>query len=208
MYITEQQMKTIAPHAPAGAICDFVSTFNAWCSKFDITTPLRAAHFISQCVHECNELRHFTENLSYSEAGLIKVFPKYFNRATAALYARKPEKIANKVYANRMGNGPESSGDGWKYKGRGAIGLTGKSNYRAYATSGFCVGDLMSHPEWLSKSPGCYKSAMWFWWRNGLNKLADTDDVRAVTRRVNGGYNGLESRMAYLSRAKNALGIL
>ena len=207
MQITIEQIKKIAPGAPDKAAGEFVDTFNKWSEKFGITTPLRAAHFISQCVHECAELKAFEENLNYSEKGLLKVFPKYFNATTAKQYARKPEKIANRVYANRMGNGNEASGDGWKYRGRGSIGLTGRSNYLAYSTSGFCVGDLMAHPEWLAKSPGCYKSAMWFWWKNGLNAIADTGDVNAVTKRVNGGYNGLDSRKKYLVRAKEALGI-
>jgi len=207
MQITIEQIKKIAPGAPDKAAGEFVDTFSKWSDKFGITTPLRAAHFISQCVHECAELKAFEENLNYSEKGLLKVFPKYFNATTAKQYARKPEKIANRVYANRMGNGNEASGDGWKYKGRGAIGLTGRSNYLAYSTSGFCVGDLMAHPEWLAKSPGCYKSAMWFWWKNGLNAIADTGDVNAVTKRVNGDYNGLDSRKKYLARAKEALGI-
>lgn len=207
MQITIEQIKKIAPGAPDKAAGEFVDTFNKWSDKFGITTPLRAAHFISQCVHECAELKAFEENLNYSEKGLLKVFPKYFNATTAKQYARKPEKIANRVYANRMGNGNETSGDGWKYRGRGSIGLTGRSNYLAYSTSGFCVGDLMVHPEWLAKSPGCYKSAMWFWWKNGLNTIADTGDVNAVTKRVNGGYNGLDSRKKYLARAKEVLGI-
>lgn len=207
MQITIEQIKKIAPGAPDKAAGEFVDTFNKWSDKFGITTPLRAAHFISQCIHECAELKAFEENLNYSEKGLLKVFPKYFNAATAKQYARKPEKIANRVYANRMGNGNESSGDGWKYKGRGAIGLTGRSNYLAYSTSGFCIGDIIAHPEWLAKSPGCYKSAMWFWWKNGLNTIADTEDVNSVTKRVNGGYNGLDSRKKYLTRAKEVLGI-
>lgn len=207
MQITIEQIKKIAPGAPDKAAGEFVDTFNKWSDKFGINTPLRAAHFISQCVHECAELNAFEENLNYSEKGLLKVFPKYFNSATAKQYARKPEKIANRVYANRMGNGNEASGDGWKYKGRGAIGLTGRSNYLAYSTSGFCVGDLMAHPEWLAKSPGCYKSAMWFWWKNGLNAIADTGNVNSVTKRVNGGYNGLDSRKKYLAMTKEALEI-
>ena len=207
MQITIEQIKKIAPGAPDKAAGEFVDTFNKWSDKFGITTPLRAAHFISQCIHECAELKAFEENLNYSEKGLLKVFPKYFNAETAKQYARKPEKIANRVYANRMGNGNEASGDGWKYRGRGSIGLTGRSNYLAYSTSGFCIGDLIAHPEWLAKSPGCYKSAMWFWWKNGLNAIADTGDVNAVTKRVNGGYNGLDYRKKYLVRAKEALGI-
>jgi len=205
MTITEEQVKGIAPNAPNKNVKEFVEVFNKWSGKFGITTALRAQHFISQCVHECAELRAFEENLNYSAQGLLKVFPKYFNPTSAAQYARKPEKIANRVYANRMGNGNEASGDGWRFRGRGAIGTTGRSNYMDYASSEFCVGDLMSHPEWLAKSPGCYKSAMYFWWKNGLNRIADSDDVNAVTRRVNGGYNGLDSRKKYLARAKQVI---
>ena len=147
------------------------------------------------------------ENLNYSADGLLRVFPKYFTKETAAQYACKPEKIANKVYANRMGNGNEASGDGWRFKGRGAIGTTGRDNYKDYADSEFCVGDLMSHPEWLAQSPGCYKSAMYFWWKNGLNQIADTDDVVKVTKRVNGGINGLAQRQYYYRMAKRVMGI-
>ena len=207
MKITREQIMTAAPSTNKERVDDFVKVFNEWSDMFGITTPLRAVHFLAQCWHECGALRAFEENLNYSGTRLLQVFPKYFNTGNVYLYAHKPEKIANRVYANRMGNGSEGSGDGWRYRGRGMIGTTGFSNYKSYAESGFCVGDLMRHPEWLAKSPGAYKSAMWFWCKNSLNFYADRDNVKAVTLRVNGGYNGLESRKAYLAKFKKVFGL-
>lgn len=195
------------PATNKDCVDSFVKVFNEWSERFGITTPLRAAHFLAQCWHECGALKSFEENLNYSSRRLLQVFPKYFNSGNVEYYANRPEKIADRVYANRMGNGSEGSGDGWRYRGRGMIGITGYANYKAYAESEFCVGDLMRHPEWLSKSPGAYKSAMWFWWKNKLNTYADRDYVKAVTLRVNGGYNGLESRKEYLGKFKKVFGL-
>lgn len=207
MIIVESQIRRIMPNVKEARVKEFVKCFNEWSDRFGISTPLRFVHFIAQIAHESGEFKSMEENLNYSADGLLRVFPKYFTKETAAQYARKPEKIANKVYANRMGNGDEASGDGWRFKGRGAIGTTGRDNYKAYADSEFCVGDLMSHPEWLAQSPGCYKSAMYFWWKNGLNQIADTDDVVKVTKRVNGGTNGLAQRQYYYRMAKRVMGI-
>lgn len=207
MIIVESQIRRIMPNVKETRVKEFVKCFNEWSDRFGISTPLRFVHFIAQIAHESGEFKSMEENLNYSADGLLRVFPKYFTKETAAQYARKPEKIANKVYANRMGNGNEASGDGWRFKGRGAIGTTGRDNYKAYADSEFCVGDLMSHPEWLAQSPGCYKSAMYFWWKNGLNQIADTDDVVKVTKRVNGGTNGLAQRQYYYRMAKRVMGI-
>ena len=207
MIIVESQIRRIMPNVKEARVKEFVKCFNEWSDRFGISTPLRFVHFIAQIAHESGEFKSMEENLNYSADGLLRVFPKYFTKETAAQYARKPEKIANKVYANRMGNGDEASGDGWRFKGRGAIGTTGRDNYKAYADSEFCVGDLMNHPEWLAQSPGCYKSAMYFWWKNGLNQIADTDDVVKVTKRVNGGTNGLAQRQYYYRMAKRVMGI-
>lgn len=207
MIIVESQIRRIMPNVKEARVKEFVKCFNEWSDRFGISTPLRFVHFIAQIAHESGEFKSMEENLNYSADGLLRVFPKYFTKETAAQYARKPEKIANKVYANRMGNGNEASGDGWRFKGRGAIGTTGRDNYKAYADSEFCVGDLMNHPEWLAQSPGCYKSAMYFWWKNGLNQIADTDDVVKVTKRVNGGTNGLAQRQYYYRMAKRVMGI-
>lgn len=189
-------------------LSDFVNVFNEWSERFGINTPLRVAHFLAQCWYESGCLKTVEENMNYSAQRLMQVWPSRFKTITfAQQYAHQPEKLANYVYANRMGNGNEDSGDGWRYIGRGLIGTTGRANYYEYAKSGFCVGDLMSHPEWLAKSPGCIKSAMFFWWKNGLNQIADTDNVHAVTRKVNGGLIGLSSRQYYLRRFKSVFGV-
>lgn len=207
MIITEAQIMRAVPKADRERVKDFVRVFNEWGSKFGISTPIRVVHFLAQITHESGAFKYVEENLNYSEQALLKVFPKYFNADTAREYARKPEKIANRVYANRMGNGDEASGDGWRYRGRGLIQLTGRLNYLNYEKSGYCVGKLTDHPEWLVNSPGAYKSAMWFWYANGLNVLADKDDVNAVTKRINGGYNGLSERLYYLRRYKREFGL-
>ena len=190
MTITRAQILRAVPMAERKNLDEFVSTFNKWADSIGLNTPLRIVHFLAQVFHESGNLKYMEENLNYSASGLLKTFPKYFTKATASAYARKPEKIANRVYADRMGNGNEASGDGWKFRGRGLIQLTGKDNYKAYARSKHCVGDLMGHPEWLCKYPGALKSAMWYWQEHGLNELADRDNVEAVTRKVNGGFNG------------------
>lgn len=208
MKITEQQLRRAVPNVHKERVKEFVAVFNEYCERFGIDTPVRVVHFLSQVSYESGALNYVAENLNYSADGLLKTFPRYFKtRAEAQLYARHPEKIANRVYANRMGNGSEASGDGWRYRGRGVIQITGKYQYQAYQTSGFCVGNLVAHPEWLEKSPGAYKSAMWFWYKNGCNELADRDDVVGVTRKINGGTNGLSTRQYYLRRFKKEFGI-
>lgn len=207
MQITEQQLRRAVPSVSSTNLPSFVKTFNEYAEKFGINTPLRVVHFLAQVFHESGNLCHREENLNYSVDGLLKTFPKYFTQATAQAYARKPQAIANRVYANRMGNGSEASGDGWRFKGRGYIGTTGRDNYKAYANSEFCKGDLMAHPEWLAQAPGDLKSALFFWYNNGLNALADKDDVNAVTKRVNGGYNGLANRGYLLRRFRKEFGV-
>ena len=204
------------PDADRARCTEFVETFNKWGDKFGITSTARLVHFLSQVFHESGGLKYVEENLNYSAEGLLKTFPKYFNKANVGSYARQPMKIANKVYANRMGNGNEASGDGWKFKGRGLIQLTGRSNYQAYQNSGFCNGNLMVHTEWLTQNPGHTKSAMWFWYKSGLNTIADLDHgdgkigedvVEKITRKVNGGLNGLSSRLYYYRRFKREFGL-
>ena len=158
----------------------------------------QAAHFFGQCAHESGGFKVFSENLNYSDKGLNGIFKKYFPTiASTAGYARKPEKIANKVYANRMGNGPESSGDGWKFRGRGPIQLTGKDNYTAFATS---IGrpDVLTNPD-IVCGELAFESALWFFRKNNLFAIADkgvTDAViTQITKRVNGGTHGLDDRL-------------
>ena len=172
-------------------------TFKAARDHFKLSTA-QAAHFFGQCAHESGNFKVFSENLNYSADGLNKIFKKYFPTVAAAQpYARKPEKIANKVYANRMGNGPESSGDGWKFRGRGPIQLTGKDNYTAFAQS---IGrpDVLTNPD-IVATELAFESALWFFNKNGLFAIAAkgvTDAVIGqITRRVNGGTHGLDDRI-------------
>lgn len=171
--------------------------------KFGIDNPLRLSHFLSQCAHESGNFKLVRENLNYSADGLLNIFGKYFKKADgktpdkelANKYARQPEKIANRVYANRMGNGDEASGDGWKFRGRGAIQLTGKDNYAAFDK--FVDDDIMANPDLVAtKYP--LTSAAFFFHKNKLWDVCDkghtSDVVLAVTKRVNGGSHGLTDR--------------
>jgi len=168
-------------------------------AKFQINTPLRLAHFLAQCGHESGGFKATQENLNYSAKGLNGIFKKYFPTLESALpYERKPEKIASKVYGGRMGNGPESSGEGYKFRGRGYIQLTGKENYTAF---GKAIGeDILSNPDVVA-SKYALLSAAWFFSKNGLHKMADggaSDTVvTSITKRVNGGTIGLPDRIKH-----------
>jgi putative chitinase len=167
--------------------------------KFQINTPLRLAHFLAQCGHESGGFRLTKENLNYSAKGLMGIFKKYFpTEALAKQYERKPEKIANKVYGGRMGNGPEASGDGAKFCGRGYIQLTGKDNYTAFGKS--INEDMTVNPQAVADKYALL-SAAWFFNKNGLHKMADggaTDAVvTSITKRVNGGTIGLADRIKH-----------
>jgi putative chitinase len=168
-------------------------------AKFQINTPLRLAHFLAQCGHESGGFKHTNENLNYSADGLKKIFPKYFAQAgLAESYARQPEKIASRVYGGRMGNGDESTKEGFKFRGRGYIQLTGKSNYSEFDK--FVNEDILANPD-LVATQYPLLSAAWFFHKNGLNAIADkgADDatVTAVTKRVNGGTIGLPDRIKH-----------
>lgn len=207
MNITTTQIRVIMPKSPYERASQMATYFTQWSEKFGITTKTRAAMFLAQVAHETGELSALTENLNYSAEGLLRTFPKYFTKSNVGYYARKPQKIGNRVYANRMGNGSEGSGDGYRYRGRGCFQLTGREMYQRYNDSPLCNGDLMSHPEWLSQFPGAVKSALWYWQMKGLNKYADKGDFRGLTKAINGGYNGLESRQVYFEKAKKVFGI-
>ena len=189
------KLEKLKGHIPDAVIAMIPDT----AAKFQINTPLRLAHFLAQCGHESGGFRATQENLNYSAKGLMGTFKKYFpTEALANAYQRNPQKIANKVYANRMANGDEASGDGYKFRGRGYIQLTGKDNYTQFGNS---IGEnITSNPDVVS---GKYAllSAAWFWSKNGLNKLADggaTDAVvTSITKRVNGGTIGLADRIKH-----------
>lgn len=167
--------------------------------KYKINTPLRLAHFFAQVGHESGFLP-ISENLNYSAEGLLKIFPKYFTSQTAKDYARKPEKIANKVYANRMGNGNEVSGEGWKYRGKGFIQITGKDNYSKLSLA---TGvDYINNPEKLLTEADSMISALWYWNTISANQYADRDDITTITKRINGGLNGIEHRKQLLKEFK------
>lgn len=164
-----------------------------------INTPLRLAHFFAQIEHESG-LKPISENLNYSANGLRRVFKKYFTDLETIAYARQPEKIANRVYANRMENGNEETGDGWKYRGRGFIQITGKSNYKELTND---TGiDYLNNPDLLLNEVDSMISALWFWNKRNLNKYADQDNIKEITRRINGGYNGLLHRKKLLLKYK------
>lgn len=184
----------IEAHVCDASIADqWVDALNKTCERFEINTPERIAGFLSQVGHESGGLKFVVENLNYSAPALRAVFGKYFtDDSMANAYARQPEKIANKVYANRMGNGDEKSGDGYKYRGRGLIQLTGKDNYSAFGNA--CGVDAVADPA-VVESPGVAAlSAGWFWNTRHLNNYADAQDIIGMTKRINGGTNGLDDR--------------
>ena len=175
--------------------------------KYQIDTPKRVAGFIAQTAHESASYKTITENLNYSAKALDAIFGKYFKRAArdSEPYHRQPEKIANVVYANRMDNGDTDSGDGWKYRGRGPIQLTGKKNYSSFAED--MDVDVVDNPDMVSEDKEvALMSAIWYWNKNGLNRYADSGDIKTMTKRINGGYIGLEDRIHHWKEALHMLG--
>ena len=200
--MTNFKLDALKGHVPDSVIAQIPDT----AAKFGITTPLRLAHFLSQCGHESGGFKAVSENLNYSADGLKKIFGKYFTGTLNESYARQPEKIANRVYSSRMGNGDEKSGDGWKYKGRGYIQLTGKSNYAAFDKT--VSEDIIANPDLVAtKYP--LASAAFFFNNNNLwsicDKGADDATVTAVTKRVNGGTIGLADRIKHFKEYYNLL---
>ena len=173
---------------------------------YDINTPHRVAAFVAQCAHESGGFKFLSENLNYKAASLMKVWPRYFpDQATANAYAGRAEMIANRAYAGRMGNGPEASGDGWKFRGRGLIQLTGRSNYQSFADS--IETNVEEIPEYLGTFEGAVQSACWFWETNNLNRFADAGDILNLTKRINGGTLGLADRQKHYEHALHVLGV-
>jgi putative chitinase len=202
MIFTLENLKQIFPLTKIEIIEQFIIPLNQTIDKFEINTNLRISAFIAQIGHESQGLTHIQENLNYSKDGLRKVFPKYFPTDDMAIqYARQPEKIANRVYANRMGNGNESSGDGWKYKGRGLIQLTGKYTYQQFSD----YIKILEIVPYLETPEGASMSAGWYWWKNNLNILADKEDIVKITKKINGGTIGLEDRKKLYELAKNII---
>ena len=200
MPISQEFLSQFAPHLKLEA-----TEVNNLLASYEITSSNRLAGFFAQCAHESIDFKCKEENLNYSASGLCKVFKKYFpNEESAKPYARNPQKIANKVYANRMGNGDENSGEGYKYRGRGYIQLTGKSNYEGFAKA---IGKSLEEAvKYCESEQGALESALYFWNREQCNSLCDKDDITALTKRINGGTNGLEDRKERYEAIKAFLG--
>ena len=177
--------------------------------QFDVITPKRVAAFVAQCAHESADFSVLSENLNYSADALNKLFGKYFIKAgrDSTPYHRKPELIANVIYANRMGNGDTASGEGYKFRGRGPIQLTGKDNYWKFANDFFEDPEtVMDDPDLVTDDvPTSLYSALWFWNKNNLNKFADAGDIKGMTKVINGGYIGLEDRIKHYEHAIHVL---
>jgi len=198
------QLKEIFHGAKEENLDKFCDALNEAMNEFEINTTAREAMFLAQCGHESGMFSAVSENLNYKAETLVKVFPKYFHDVDPNDFAKQPEKIANRVYASRMGNGDEGSGDGYRYRGRGLIQLTGKSNYER---CGAALGkDLTSDSDYLSTPEGAARSAAWFFQENGCNEAADAGDCVKATKIINGGTIGLEEREALYKKASEVLG--
>lgn len=203
--ITLPLLQALCPKTKASVLSSYVEPLNMVAKHYDLfKEPKYVAAFLSQIAHESGGFVFTKENLNYSAAGLTKTFKKYFpTLASAQAYARKPEKIANKVYANRMGNGPESSGDGFKFRGRGLIQLTGKNNYVKFANAvNMSIDEVIAY---LETPEGAAASAGWYWNVNKLNAYVLANDYIGLTRRINGGTNGLEDRVEKYKKALELL---
>ncbi len=201
MKITSEILYKLYPATPKARVDELITPLNKVAEKYDISTENRLAAFIAQVGHESGGFVYMAENLNYSAKGLLSVFKKYFpTEVVANSYARQPRKIASKVYANRMGNGTEDSGDGWKYRGRGFMQVTGKTNYTSFAKDmGMEIDDVLIYLETIE---GAMMSAGWFWNKNKLNQYADSGNFTKITQIINGGQNGAADRLAHYQKAK------
>lgn len=206
MELTKEQLKQLLPKNPY--INNWYEALSQLLPDYEINTPQRIAAFVAQCAHESGGFTILKENLNYKPVTLRKIFGKYFiDDAIATDYCsqqNKQEAIANRVYANRMGNGDEASGDGWRYAGKGLIQLTGKQNYTWFAAS--LKISVQEASEYLLTFEGAAQSACWFWETNNLNQWADKGDIITLTKRINGGTIGLEDRIKHYEHALHVLG--
>ena len=202
MELTLDQLKQLLPKNPY--VDHWHHALSQLLPDYEINTPQRIAAFVAQCSHESGGFVALKENLNYRAVTLRKIFPKYFPTDDLAnAFAGKPEMIANRVYASRMGNGDEASGDGFRYCGRGLIQLTGKSNYQSFADS--LEMNVEDVPDYLSTFEGAAQSACWFWESNNLNRFADAGDIKGLTKAINGGNIGLEDRILHYDHAIHIL---
>lgn len=204
--LTLEQLKQLLPKNPY--VQQWHDALSQLLPDYEIDTPQRIAAFIAQCAHESGNFTALKENLNYRAVTLRKLFNKYFPTDDLAnAYANMPNKqeaIANRIYANRMGNGPEESGDGFRYCGRGLIQLTGKNNYSLFAES--LEISVEEASEYLQTFEGAAQSACWFWESNNLNRFADVGDIKGLTRAINGGFIGLEDRIKHYQHALHVMG--
>jgi putative chitinase len=202
--ITLELLQGMFPRTKTAVLETYIDPLNEVCGKFEINTTERIAMFLAQVGHESGGLSVIQENLNYRAERLAVVFPKYFKDVNTSTYAHDPESIANRVYASRMGNGNEASGDGYKYRGRGLIQLTGRNNYASFSSDmGMSIDEAV---EYLSTPEGAAMSAGWYWNKNGLNQWADNSDVITVTKKINGGTIGLAEREHLFHHGMTLLG--
>lgn len=201
---TLEQLRQLIPNAAGGVDAWYAGLCDAL-PQYEIVTPERVAAFIAQCAHESGGFRMMEENLNYKAATLTKLWPKRYPPGIAEQYAGKPQAIANKSYSSRMGNGDEASGDGWKYRGRGILQLTGKDNYRACSRYLFSDDTLLDSPDILLDAYYATHSACWFWNANKLNQYADNGDFITMTKKINGGTIGLDDRIKHFKHALDVL---
>ena len=200
--ITKEQFANMFPRNKSSEA--WTNALNEVLPTYEINTPERIAAFLAQCGHESAGFTVLQENLNYNAATLSRVWPKLFPADVAARYASLPNKqeaIANRAYGSRMGNGDEASGEGYKFRGRGPIQLTGKANYEVCSEFLFQDDTLLNNPDMLLDPEYALHSACWFWWKNTLNTFADSGDLVTMTKRINGGTNGLEDRIAHYNHA-------
>lgn len=201
---TIDQLKKLIPTAAGGVQAWYDGLVDAL-PQYQIITPQRVAAFIAQCAHESGGFRMMEENLNYRAATLTKLWPQRYPPGVAEQYAGKAEAIANKSYSGRMGNGDEASGDGWKFRGRGLIQLTGRSNYTECSKFLFNDNTLVDNPDILLDPYYATHSACWFWNKQNLNALADTGDIKTMTKKINGGFIGLDDRIKHYNHAIEVL---
>ena len=200
---TQDKLAQIIPNAAYG-VDVWYNELNEMLPVFEISTVGRVAAFIAQTAHESGGYRALTENLNYAGDRLAVIWPKHFSDVDVSQYHRNPEAIANRAYRNRMGNGDETSGDGWRYRGRGLIQLTGKDNYTRFAE--YAEISPEEAAEYLETPRGAVHSACWFWYANDLNTYADAGDFVGMTKRINGGTIGLDDRIKHYNEAVHIFG--
>ena len=206
MQLTLDQVRQACPRAPPLRLAALLAPINASLIDADISSPERAAMYLAQLGHESSDLTCMVENLSYSEEGLMRVFPRHFRPDEAKAFEYRAPAIGSRVYADRMGNGDEQGGDGWRFRGRGAIQLTGANSYR---DCGRALGiDLLARPDLAATSAYCFAVAAYFWRARDINRFAERGDVEGANRAINGGLTGIADRIARFNLACTAVGAL